>query len=166
MKTGLIIGKFMPFHKGHISLIDFGLKNCDKLIIGVCSLKSEPIDGDIRYKWLSDYYKDNEKVKVIHITEELPNSSESSKSISKIWAEYLKKLLPEVNIIFASEQYAQYVAEYMNIDYKIYDTDRTIVPISATIIRNNPFKHWSYIPDIVKPYYVKIIFTCILPIYI
>jgi HTH-type transcriptional repressor of NAD biosynthesis genes len=155
MKTGLIIGKFMPFHEGHISLINFGLHNCDKLIVAVCSLKSEPIDGNLRFKWVLDYFSGNDRVNVMHIIEELPGDSESNREISKIWADYLKVLLPEVNIIFASEQYAQYVAEYMNIDYIIYDIDRSFVPISATKIRENPFKYWDYIPNIVKPYYIK-----------
>ena len=33
--------------------------------------------------------------------------------------------------------------------------EREVVPISATKIRENPFKYWDYIPDIVKYYYVK-----------
>lgn len=38
MKKGLVIGKFMPIHKGHIKLIDYALNNCDTLIILVLSI--------------------------------------------------------------------------------------------------------------------------------
>jgi HTH-type transcriptional regulator, transcriptional repressor of NAD biosynthesis genes len=155
MRTGLIIGKFMPLTKGHIALIDFGIQNCDNLIVAVCSLKSEPIDGSLRYNWVKKYYGNNKRVQVVHITEEIPGSSESSREISKLWSDYLKAMLPKVNIVFASEQYGEYVAEYMGIDYKLFDIKREAVPISATKVRENPFKYWDYIPDIVKHYYIK-----------
>lgn len=156
MRTGLIIGKFMPLTYGHIRLIEFGLKNCDKLIIAVCSLKSEPIDGDLRFNWVIKQFYNNSKAEVVHITnEDLPNSSKSSRYISKIWSDYLKGLYPEVNIIFASEKYGEYVAEYMDADCMLYDVERKITPVSATMVRQNPFKYWDYIPEVVKPYYVK-----------
>lgn len=156
MRTELIIGKFMPMKKGHIGLIEFGLESCDNLIVAVCSLKSEPIDGHLRFNWVKQHFYNNSKVKVVHITsEDLPNSSESNRYISKIWAEYLKGLFPEVNIIFASETYGEYVAEYMNAEYKSFDLDRKKVPIFATKVRENPFMYWDYIPENVKPYYVK-----------
>jgi HTH-type transcriptional regulator, transcriptional repressor of NAD biosynthesis genes len=155
MRTGLIIGKFMPLTKGHIALIDFGIQNCDNLIVAVCSLKSEPINGSLRYNWVKKYYGNNTRVQVVHITEEIPGTSESSREISKLWSDYLKAMLPQVNIVFASEQYGEYVAEYMGIDYKLFDVKREAVPISATMVRGNPFKYWDYIPHIVKHYYVK-----------
>ena len=35
MKNGLVIGKFMPFHIGHIVMIDFSLKHTDALTVAV-----------------------------------------------------------------------------------------------------------------------------------
>jgi|Deesub1362B_J571_1020462.scaffolds.fasta_scaffold00004_67 nicotinamide-nucleotide adenylyltransferase len=37
MTTGLVIGRFQPFHKGHIHAIEYVRKNVDKIIIGVGS---------------------------------------------------------------------------------------------------------------------------------
>lgn len=155
MLTGLIIGKFMPLTCGHIGLIEFGLKNCDELIIAVCSHEWEIIEGETRYQWVKKYFENNERVNVVQITEDLPGSSESNREVSKIWANYLKQLYPQVNIIFASEKYGDYLAEYMGIESRIYDIDRKNTPISATMVRENPYKYWDFIPDIVKPYYVK-----------
>mgnify|MGYP003834889701 CR=1 FL=1 len=33
MKRGLVIGKFMLVHKGHIALINFAASQCDELIV-------------------------------------------------------------------------------------------------------------------------------------
>jgi len=152
---GLVIGKFMPLTKGHISLINFALKNCDELIVAVCTQTGEVIDGDIRYQWVKKEFENNKKIRIEWLVTDLPNSSVSNRGISKVWAGYLKKKFPSAEIFFASEKYGEYVAEYMNIKYKLYDVDRKIVPISATMIRNNPFKYWDFIPEIVKPYFNK-----------
>lgn len=165
-KIGFILGKFMPLTIGHIGLIEWSLQFCDELIVAVCTLNSsckkdgtlyleEPIDGQLRYEWVKEYFRNNEKIKVEWITEDLPNKSESDREVSKLWAKYLKVKYPEIDIMFASEQYAEYVAEYMNIEYKIYDIPRENIPISATMIRENPFKYWDFIPNNVKPYFVK-----------
>lgn len=37
-KTGLLIGRFQPFHLGHLYLIKKGLKNAENLVIGVGSV--------------------------------------------------------------------------------------------------------------------------------
>ena len=152
---GLVLGKFMPLTNGHIALIDFALEHCDTLNVLVCINLDEPIAGQLRIVWVRDYYANNPRVNVRWTTESLPSSSVSDRGISKTWATYLKSLFSNVDIFFASEQYAEYVAEYMCIDYKIFDIDRKIIPISATMVRDNPFKYWDYIPNIVRPYFVK-----------
>ena len=38
MTTGLIIGKFMPLHRGHMVLIDYARSRVDRLTVLVCSL--------------------------------------------------------------------------------------------------------------------------------
>lgn len=153
MINGLIIGKFMPLTKGHIGLIDFGISNCDKLIVAVCTLKSEPIDGDLRYGWVKKYYEGNEKVQVAHITKELPSESKDMRVLAELWSGYLKEAFPQVNRIFASEPYAEYIAEFMDADYMLYDAERKAMPISATMVRKDPYKYRDFIPDIVKPYF-------------
>ena len=36
-EVGLYIGRFQPFHKGHKSIVESALKQCDRLIIGIGS---------------------------------------------------------------------------------------------------------------------------------
>ena len=37
MTTGLVIGRFQPFHNGHEILVEHALNECDKVIIGIGS---------------------------------------------------------------------------------------------------------------------------------
>jgi len=71
-KTGLLIGRFQPFHKGHLYLIKKGLKVCDRLIIGIGSAniidKNNPFDFKTRFKVLKAVvYKEKLQEKIVQI---------------------------------------------------------------------------------------------------
>lgn len=42
---GLIMGKFMPLHKGHMAMIDFALSKVDNLTILVVANATDQIHG-------------------------------------------------------------------------------------------------------------------------
>ena len=154
-KKGLIIGKFMPVHRGHIRLVEFGARHCDQLIVAVCSRPNEPIDGKLRYGWMKELFADNKNIKVVWVRKDLPQDKKPSRRASKIWSSYLKNRFGKVDIIFSSEIYGDYLAEYMEIVHGQFDLERKNVPVSATDIRNDPFGCWNYIPRTVRPYFVK-----------
>jgi HTH-type transcriptional repressor of NAD biosynthesis genes len=149
---GLIIGSFQPLHLGHLYLIRKSKDLCDHLTILVCCLPNDVIDGNLRFDWMCKSVKNiSDNITVDICYEDLPDSEESSEYVSEIWSKYLKERYPNVELIFSSEKYGEYIAKFMNIFY--YKFDRT--NISGTKIRNNPFTHWDQIPDVVKPYYTK-----------
>ena len=45
MTTGMLLGKFLPPHLGHVYLGEFAGRFVDRLTIVVCSLAREPIAG-------------------------------------------------------------------------------------------------------------------------
>jgi len=158
MKRGLVLGKFMPLHNGHIALVDFALEHCDELVVLVSASDDEPIPGAQRLEWVTETYKNNNKVKpwLLNYDEAvLPNTSASSEGVSRLWADYLKAQLPAIDVIFASEAYGAYMGRFLNCEHIIFDEPRKIVPVSATQIRNDPFTFWNFLPDVVKPYFIK-----------
>jgi HTH-type transcriptional repressor of NAD biosynthesis genes len=160
VKNGLVLGKFMPLHNGHIALIDFALQHCDHLNILLCCEVNEPILPQIRHNWLQQLYGSNKSINIhllIYDGNELPNTSVSSESVSKLWATKIKKILPGITHIFSSEKYGDYLANELNAKHLLFDIDRTNIPISATTIRNNIFSNWTFLPNIVQPYFVKTI---------
>lgn len=76
-RTGLILGKFMPPHRGHLHLVDAALRGVDELACGLG---------------------------------------------------------------------ARHVA---------VDVSRSAVPVSGTAIREEPLKHWDFIPEPVRPYFAR-----------
>lgn len=158
MKTGVVLGKFLPLHKGHMALVDFALHHCDQLIVLLCSSEKEHIPGATREKWLLETFDSNNRIRVEHIIydeDELPNTSVSSHEVSEKWATYLGKKFPEMTIFFSSEPYGDYVAKFLGITHICFDQPRTAIPVSASAILNDPFGLWEYISPAARPWFVK-----------
>jgi HTH-type transcriptional regulator, transcriptional repressor of NAD biosynthesis genes len=156
--TGLVLGKFMPLHKGHIELIKFGAKHCDLLYVLICVSNKELISASVRLNWLIDSFVDGINIKPIILNydeEKLTNTSISSFEVSKEWAKKIESILPKLDYIFSSEKYGDYLAEIMSIKHIVFDISRSESNISSTQIRNNPFKYWNFLVDAAKPFYVK-----------
>lgn len=158
MKRGFLIGKFLPLHKGHLGLISFALQHCDFLYIIVCFTKSEAIEGIVRKQWLNSELESQDNISVISFPYDdsiLPNTSISSNEVSQKWALELKKIVPDADIVFSSEKYGEYLAEFMGIQHLLFDETRNKFPISASMINNEPFKYWDYIAESAKAWFVK-----------
>ena len=158
MKKGLVFGKFMPLHVGHISLIEFATKLCDNLYVVLCYTDDEEIPGIIREQWLRQAlakYKNVIFLSFRYNENQLPNTSTYSSYASGLWSEIFKNLVPGVDVVFTSEEYGEHVANFMGIDHVSFDKARSLNPVSATDIREDPFGYWDYISGEAKPYFVK-----------
>ena len=150
---GFVFGKFMPPHAGHIYMIEEALKAVDKLYILVCSLKSEPIEGKLRFEWMKNIFP---QAHVIHITDENPSYPDEHPDFWNIWIKTLSDNLPkDIEIIFSSETYGEEIALRMNIIHQMIDQERLRFPVSGTDIRTAPFAHWQSIPKTVRPFFLK-----------
>jgi NadR type nicotinamide-nucleotide adenylyltransferase len=150
---GVIIGRFMPPHAGHQYLVDFGRNMCDRLTVLVCTLSTEPIPGELRYRWMQELFPD---VHMVHITEEIPEASKDSPTAIPIWAETVRAYLQAPpTYVFASEDYGAPLAAELGARFVPVDPARRQFPVSATMIRENPFANWDYIPEPVRPYFLR-----------
>ena len=160
MTSGFVFGKFYPFHNGHKAMIDFANKRCRKLYIVVCASDKESISSFIRASWIRDEYACMDNIDVIEFDyseSELPNSSSACTEISRVWANVFKQILPKVDCLITSEPYGDYVASYLGIKHILFDGSRSIVNISATLVRNDIFNFWDMLPQPVKSYFQKTI---------
>ncbi|GAB5526094.1 MAG: multifunctional transcriptional regulator/nicotinamide-nucleotide adenylyltransferase/ribosylnicotinamide kinase NadR [Roseivirga sp.] len=156
MVNAFVFGKFLPFHLGHKALIDFALEKCDNLTVLVCCSDREKIPCELRKSWIATTFEGHERLTVKafnYLESDLPNTSESSKEVSSVWAAIFKNLVPKCSLLVTSEKYGTYVAEFMNIQHITFDIGRQYVPISATAVRQNPIANWKFLPDSVKPHF-------------
>lgn len=154
MTKAFVFGKFLPFHKGHEAMINFALSNCAFLTVLVCCSDKENIPDTVRKSWIEKTFEKQKNVEVKtfnYLESELPNTSETSKEVSEIWAEIFKKQLPDYSLLITSEEYGNFVAAFMNIQHIAFDIPKKLFPVSATAVRNDVFANWKFLPDSVKP---------------
>jgi HTH-type transcriptional regulator, transcriptional repressor of NAD biosynthesis genes len=157
MKRGLVIGKFMPMHLGHIELIKFAAQHCDELIVSMSETPTDPIPADLRYTWLVNQFHFSPKIVIERVVDDFDHPDLPWPHRSKIWADFLRKRYLKIDVLFSSEDYGEYVSAHLQTTHIMFDKNRNHVPISASKIRGEPFRYWEFIPEIVRPYFVKLI---------
>ncbi|MFW6214827.1 MAG: adenylyltransferase/cytidyltransferase family protein [Alkalispirochaetaceae bacterium] len=151
--NGVIIGRFMPPHRGHQYLVEFAHNYVDELYVLVCTLTSEPIPGELRYQWMRELFP---RDTIIHITEEIPEASRGMPKAEAIWARSVREAVAApIDHVFASESYGAPLAEALSATYVPVDPAREIFPVSATLIRQDPYACWEFIPEVVRPYFTR-----------
>jgi HTH-type transcriptional repressor of NAD biosynthesis genes len=153
-KNGLVIGKFMPFHNGHKSLIDFALLHCEKVYVLVDHLLKEKISVKKRKDWIKKTYKYNKNVIVNGFKEYMPQEEKESNLFWNIWDEKIKDFC-NPDVLFASEKYGIKLSKVLGCEFIPFDINRNVFfDISATKIRNNIVDNFDYLPNEVKKDYV------------
>ncbi len=155
MTRGLVIGKFMPIHAGHIALIQFARQQCDELIVSMSYTLADPINPQLRFSWIKEIFKDDSQIIPEISLDDFDDDQLPLNRRTKIWADFLNKRFPVIHKIFSSEEYGESLAENLGSNHHLFDFDREKIPVSATKIRANPFQFWTFIPQVVRPYFVK-----------
>lgn len=151
---GVFFGTFAPCHSGHFQNIMQAKKETDACLVVVSGYDGDR--GDLidlglmkRFRYMRELFADDENVYVAMLDENgIPNYPNG-------WSPWLDKLdgIIENTTIKKPSNITWYVGEA---EYKeelnarkpndmVRFLDRTTLPISATMIRENPFKYWDYI---------------------
>ena len=163
MTVGFLTGKFAPLHTGHIYFISKAATMVDKLYV-VLSYDGKRFQDDPRLSlknrllWLKTTFKDLPHIKIVYVDE--TNCSPYPDGWHE-WSMLVKRAIPhrigDITKIFSSEpEYTEGFNKYWpEAEHVVVDAERKEVNISATEIRANHFKFWSYMPSIVRQHYVK-----------
>ncbi len=152
-RSGLILGKFLPPHAGHLHLIATARGMVDELTVLVCSLAREPIPGALRVTWLRELVPG---VRIVHLDEELPSEPHDDPRFWELWTAAIHRSLGFVpDVVFTSEDYGDELARRVGARHVLVDRERTAVPVSGTAIRADPMKHWLNLPPPVRPWFTR-----------
>lgn len=159
---GVVLGAFAPLHQGHLDQIMRAKKENDGCLVIVCG--GNPDRGDAvglpfkrRYRYVREFFANDDLVAVYGIND----TEEGVPDYPNGWGRWLE-VFDELSCLATrhpdtdeynaeSEKYTFYVGEpeYAEVlreeGYNVVLLDRTVNPISATKIRENPFKYWNKI---------------------
>ena len=99
--NGLLIGRFQPFHLGHLEALQFALSKVDKLWVGLGSSnkpieKSNPFSAEERKEMILSSIDDSMKNKIIIYF--IPDVDNHVK-----WIEKIDTIVPKFDIVFSND---------------------------------------------------------------
>lgn len=156
--VGLTLGKYAPFHQGHMYVFDTALKEVDELIVMIYQSGVTDIPLHIRSNWIKQLYP---QVNVIECWDG-PEGYSSDRAFEIEQENYILEQLDGqvITHFYSSEFYGDHVSKALNAIDRRVDEARTHVTISATQIRSDPFLYRQYIPDIVyADLVIKVVFV-------
>ena len=162
-KSGLFVGKFVAYHKGHQACINHFASLCEKLKVVICTKPSDRIPGDIRRKWLEQDLKFNvnkdiklhENIELYHLVEDnIPLYPEGLLP----WCNAITDLVGNnIDVMFGNEEYVLDCAKLFKSEYYIPDMNRSNINISSTKILDTGLKNYSLISKVAQPYFNKVV---------
>ncbi|SDW98953.1 AAA family ATPase [Paenibacillus sp. CF384] len=157
-KLGLTLGKFAPLHKGHQFMIETALNEVEELIVVIYDTPVTPIPLHIRANWIRKLYP---SVRVIEAWDG-PDGYSDDRAHEIREEQYILGLLngEQVTHFYSSEFYGKHMSIALGAEDRRVDEARQSVPISATMIRKDPYQHRAYVSDIVyRDLITKVVFV-------
>lgn len=101
--NGLLIGRFQPFHKGHLSAVNFGLSKVENLWIGIGSSNKShetknPFTADERKEMIISSLDSEsmKRVKVFYV----PDIGDHEK-----WTYHVDSIVPKYDVVFSNDDF-------------------------------------------------------------
>jgi nicotinamide-nucleotide adenylyltransferase len=147
LSRGLLIGRFQPFHLGHIAAIKFAFKNIDELIIVIGSSEASydsqnPFTAGERMSMIKDSLNadtmiDCKKTLIIPV----PDTN-----VHSTWTHTVDMLVPKYDVVFTNNAFTGYLFVQRNITV----TEPTLLNrdnLSGTEIRRRMLKNikWTHL---------------------
>lgn len=153
---GLLIGRYQPFHKGHLEVLKEVLDKCDELIIGIGSAQEShtlenPFTAGERIEMIRRCLSKKDRARTIIIP--LPDINRYA-----IWVSHVRSQVPPFDIAFTNNPLTKSLFEEKGFKVRpmrIYDRDK----YSGTEIRRRMMEgdKWeSLVPKQIVPYLKKL----------
>lgn len=144
---GLVVGKFLPPHRGHRLLVGTAVRRSREVVVLVCARPEDPIPVARRVDWLRELCP---STTVLVIEDRYPPDD------SAAWAAATRRRLGRApDVVFSSEDYGERYAALMGARHVLVDRERRRAPVSGTAVRRDPFAHWDQLDPPVRAFYAR-----------
>jgi len=120
-RRGLMLGRFQPFHKGHLALTKQILSECDELLILIGSAQFNFIDKDpfsagervlMIHEALKEAGVDLSRCYIIPVANDENNAR---------WLAYIRSMVPPFDILYSGNDFVKYLARSQDSSIVIED---------------------------------------------
>lgn len=156
MSTALFIGRFQPFHNGHLSVVQQALNEIDFLIIGIGSaeenfLPANPYTASERWEMIVAALDEVKIPRDRYVVLPVRNINNYA-----IWVEHVSKLVPSFQSVYTGSPIVKKLFEDHG-KYEVHEA-KIEVQVNATTVREYLLKNenWeSLVPPAVALYLKK-----------
>jgi HTH-type transcriptional repressor of NAD biosynthesis genes len=144
--TGLVIGKFLPPHRGHKLVIDTALEQAQRVEVLVCARATDPIPALLRASWLREIHP-AASVRVVE--------GEERRGDPQAWMQSaLRRRSPGPAAVFSSEPDGEALAKSIGCAHVAVDPGRARVPCSSERVRADPLGSWEHLEPCVRAFFL------------
>ena len=147
-RTGLTLGKYAPLHKGHQLVIETALTEVERMIVVIYDCPTTTnIPLPVRANWLRALYP---QVEIVEAWDG-PLEVGDTPAIRHMHEQYIRKMLSisEVTHFYSSEFYGEHMSRALGATDRRIDPLRSRIPISGTLVRENPFAQRAWLDPLV-----------------
>jgi HTH-type transcriptional regulator, transcriptional repressor of NAD biosynthesis genes len=155
---GLTLGKYAPLHKGHQLVIETALREMDEVVAIIYDCPDTTnVPLTLRANWIRDLYPNVQVVEAWDGPLEVGHTAEIKRKHEDYIIKQLK--LTDITHFYSSEFYGDHLSYALGAVNRLVDPSRTIVPVSATEVRQDPFSFRSYLdPRVYRDLISNIVF--------
>jgi nicotinamide-nucleotide adenylyltransferase len=122
-RRGLMLGRFQPFHRGHLALTKQILSECDELVIIIGSAQFNFIDKDpfsagervlMIHEALKEAGIDLSRCYIIPVANDENNAR---------WLAYLRSMIPPFDVLYSGNDFVKYLARSQDPGIAIEDPE-------------------------------------------
>ena len=163
LRTGLVVGKFWPPHRGHQLLLETAASQVAELLVLVYANPDSPMHpAAMRAQWLRELYRGDELADGPHIgttplsifalsaeKDGVPPDADDDFTQREFVRQWLAQQVLLVDMVFSSEEYGPGFAAHLGVAHMAVDNARRVVPVSGTLVRSNPAECSWYLHPLV-----------------
>ena len=158
-EVGMFGGSFDPLHQGHLNVIYLAASECRELFLVLSySPNRDSVGYRTRAKWLYLAIRHLDNVRILLLEDDCKSKEEYN--TSEHWAAGAQQVKEQVgkriDVVYCGSDHAA-ANEYARVypDSEIKFVDRAEIAVSSTEIRKSPCRFWNFLPEFVRPQYVR-----------
>jgi HTH-type transcriptional repressor of NAD biosynthesis genes len=152
---GVVIGKFLPPHRGHSYLIESACAGADHVMVIVCARADDLVPAPVRADMLREMHPNTT---VVVTPDDIPDGD--AEGTSRAWARRTGELVAAAfgrrpDVVFTSEAYGPRYARHLGARHVSVDPHRRRYPVSGTAVRADPWAAAGFLSPGVLAWFVS-----------